>query len=111
MRRSHLVEARQRLEVIVLTEVERQGEQTEDLSVETELQEEPVVVFAHAVIDPGSNHSSLSTNTPLPVSGLILQRSRFGAKSSQKHTDSSVVGLVNRLMAGQDGRRLFRGGV
>lgn len=48
----YLVQARQRLEVIVLAEVQHQGEQTEDLSVETELQEEPVVVFSHAVIDP-----------------------------------------------------------
>lgn len=49
----YLVEARQWLEVIVLAEVQHQGEQTEDLSVETELQEEPVVVFSHTVIDPG----------------------------------------------------------
>lgn len=48
----YLVQARQRLEVIVLAEVQHQGEQTEDLSVETELQEEPVVVFSHTVIDP-----------------------------------------------------------
>lgn len=49
----YLVKACQWLEVIVLAEVQHQGEQTEDLSVETELQEEPVVVFSHTVIDPG----------------------------------------------------------
>lgn len=49
----HLVKARQRLEVVVLAEVQHQCEQAEDLSVEAELQEEPVVVFSHTVIDPG----------------------------------------------------------
>lgn len=51
--RMYLVEARQWLEIIVLAEVQHQGEQTEDLSVEAELQEEPVIVLSHAVIDPG----------------------------------------------------------
>lgn len=49
----YLVQPCQWLEVIVLTKVQHQGEQTEDLSVETELQEEPVVVLSHTVIDPG----------------------------------------------------------
>lgn len=49
----YLVEARQWLEVIVLAEVQHQGEQAEDLSVEAELQEKPVIVLSHAVIDPG----------------------------------------------------------
>lgn len=50
----YLVYSCQWLKVIVLAEVQHQGEQTENLSVETELQEEPVVVFSHTVIDPGS---------------------------------------------------------
>lgn len=49
----YLVKAPQRLEVVVLAEVQHQREQAEDLSVEAELQEEPVVVLPHAVIDPG----------------------------------------------------------
>lgn len=49
----YLVEFRQRLEVVVLAEVKHQRVQTEDLSVEAELQEEPVVVLSHTVIDPG----------------------------------------------------------
>lgn len=48
----YLILSGQWLEVIVLAEVQHQGEQTEDLSVETELQEEPVVVFSHTVVDP-----------------------------------------------------------
>lgn len=51
--RMYLVEAHQWLEIIVLAEVQHQGEQAEDLSVEAELQEEPVIVLSHAVIDPG----------------------------------------------------------
>lgn len=54
----YLVEARQWLVVVVLTEVEHQSEQTEDLSVETELQEEPVVVFSDTVVDPGNKDYS-----------------------------------------------------
>lgn len=50
----YLVQSCQWLEVIVLAEVQHQSEQTEDLSVEAELQEEPVVVFSHTVIDPGN---------------------------------------------------------
>lgn len=53
--RMYLVETRQWLEIIVLAEVQHQGEQAEDLSVEAELQEEPVIVLSHAVIDPGGD--------------------------------------------------------
>lgn len=49
-----LVKACQWLEVVVLTEVQHQREQAEDLSVEAKLQEKPVVVLSHAVIDPGT---------------------------------------------------------
>lgn len=51
----YLVKAGQRLEVVVLAEVQHQCEQAEDLSVEAELQEEPVVVLSHAVVDPGGD--------------------------------------------------------
>lgn len=51
--RMYLVKACQRLEVVVLTKVQHQCEQAEHLSVEAELQEEPVVVLSYAVIDPG----------------------------------------------------------
>lgn len=49
----YLVKARQRLKVVVLAEVQHQCEQAEHLSVEAELQEEPVVILSYAVIDPG----------------------------------------------------------
>jgi len=55
---SYLVEGGQRLEVVVLAEVHDQGEQTEHLSVEAELQEQPVVVLAHAVVDPDRREGS-----------------------------------------------------
>lgn len=51
--RMYLVKAGQRLEVVVLAEVQHECEQAEDLSVEAELQEEPVVVLSNAVVDPG----------------------------------------------------------
>lgn len=53
--RMYLVKAGQWLEVVVLAEVQHQCEQAEDLSVEAELQEEPVVVLSHAVVDPGGD--------------------------------------------------------
>ena len=50
----YLIQLRQGLEVVVLTEVQKQSEQTEDLSIKAELQEEPVVVLPYTVIDPVS---------------------------------------------------------
>lgn len=63
----YLVKARQRLEVVVLAEVQHQCEQAEDLSVEAELQEEPVVVLSYAVIDPGGEgKTTVKTHPPFP---------------------------------------------
>ena len=53
----HLMAAAQRQEVVVLAEVQQQREEAEQLRVEAELQEEPVVVLAHAVVDPGHTPS------------------------------------------------------
>lgn len=58
----YLVKALQGLEVVVLAEVQHQCEQAEDLSVEAELQEEPVVVLPHAVIDPGGERMTTLTS-------------------------------------------------
>lgn len=43
----------QRLQPVVVAEVQRQREEAEQQRVAAELQEEPVVVLAHAVVDPG----------------------------------------------------------
>lgn len=73
----YLVKSCQWLEVIILAEVQHEGEQTEDLSVETELQEEPVVVFSHTVIDPGTKQTEFKIfymSIGLTWPGLKLQR-------------------------------------
>lgn len=87
----YLIKACQRLEVVVLAEVQHQREQAEDLSVEAELQEEPVVVFSNAVIDPGGEGmATLKTHAwlqkemckkHLPLSSIRCLYTRFAAYS------------------------------
>lgn len=48
----YLIKSCQGLEVIVLAEVQHQCEQTKNLSIETKLQEEPMVVFSHTIVNP-----------------------------------------------------------
>lgn len=48
----YLIKSCQWLEVIVLAEVQHQCEQAKNLSIETKLQEEPMVVFSHTIINP-----------------------------------------------------------
>lgn len=77
----YLVESRQRLEVVVLAEVQHQCEQAEDLSVEAELQEEPVVVLSHTVVNPGGVGTTTFKTHTLEFSSISCAYIWFAAGS------------------------------